>query len=62
MALPVFVIATILIVPIIRNRAQGQLQVLSLAIVGFIYFGWMFEHLAFSRQLQTTRMAICFTC
>ncbi|MFL5242968.1 MAG: phosphatidate cytidylyltransferase [Gemmataceae bacterium] len=47
MALPVFVIAMILIVPILRNRAQGQLQALSLAIVGFIYFGWMFGHLAF---------------
>src|SRR5947207_397686 len=47
MALPVFVIALILIIPILRNRAQGQLQVLALAIVGFIYLGWMFGHLAF---------------
>jgi phosphatidate cytidylyltransferase len=47
MALPVFVIAAILLVPILRNRVQGQLQILSLAIVGFIYFGWMFGHLAF---------------
>ncbi len=47
MAVPVFVIATILVVPIVRNRAQGQLQALSLAIVGFVYFGWMFGHLAF---------------
>ena len=47
MALPVFVIALILIIPILRNQAQGQLQVLALAIVGFIYLGWMFGHLAF---------------
>ena len=47
MPIPVFVIAAILIVPIVRNRAQGQLQALSLAIVGFVYFGWMFGHLAF---------------
>jgi phosphatidate cytidylyltransferase len=47
MALPVFAIAAILVIPIVRNRAQGQLQLLALAIVGFIYFGWMFEHLAF---------------
>ncbi len=47
MALPVFVIAVILVIPIIRDRAQGQLQVLALTIVGFIYFGWMFGHLGF---------------
>lgn len=47
MALPVYVIAVILMIPILRNRAQGQLQAVSLAIVGFIYFGWMFGHVAF---------------
>jgi phosphatidate cytidylyltransferase len=47
MALPVFVIAIILLLPILRNRAKGQLQNVSLAILGFIYFGWMFMHLGF---------------
>jgi phosphatidate cytidylyltransferase len=47
MALPVFVIALILVIPVLRNRAQGQLELLALAIVGFVYFGWMFGHLAF---------------
>ena len=47
MALPVFVIAMILVVPVARNRAQGQLKLLALAVVGFVYFGWMFGHLAF---------------
>ena len=46
-ALPVFVVALILVIPIVRNRAQGQLQGMSLAIVGFVYIGWMFGHLAF---------------
>ena len=46
-ALPVYMIAVLLVIPIARNRAQGQLQVLALAIVGFVYFGWMFGHLAF---------------
>jgi phosphatidate cytidylyltransferase len=45
--LPVFVIALILLVPIARNLVSGQLQCVSLAIVGFIYIGWMFGHLAF---------------
>ena len=52
MALPVYVISAILIIPIVRNRAQGQLQMLALAIVGFLYFGWMFGHLAFLTNAQ----------
>jgi len=46
-AVPVFVIALILLIPILRNRARGQLQNMSLSIVGFIYIGWMFGHLGF---------------
>jgi phosphatidate cytidylyltransferase len=46
MALPVFVIAAILVIPVFRNRGQGQLPLLALAIVGFVYFGWMFGHVA----------------
>jgi phosphatidate cytidylyltransferase len=47
MSAPVFAIALILLIPILRNRTAGQLQALSLAIVGFIYIGWMFCHLGF---------------
>jgi len=46
-ASPAYVIAAIVLVPILRNRAKGQLQQVALAIVGFIYFGWMFSHLGF---------------
>jgi phosphatidate cytidylyltransferase len=44
--LPVYVIAAILLMPILRNRAEGQLQAIALAILGFLYIGWMFGHLA----------------
>lgn len=47
MASPAFVVGAILLVPILRNRAKRQLQQVALAIVGFIYFGWMFSHLGF---------------
>src|SRR5437763_1657916 len=46
-AVPVFAIALILIIPILRNRARGEFQRMSLGIVGFIYIGWMFRHLGF---------------
>lgn len=46
MAMPVFAIAALAIVPVLRNRSQGQLQTLAFAVLGFMYFGWMFGHLA----------------
>lgn len=52
MALPVYVIAILLIIPILRNHPKGQLQALALSIVGFIYIGWMFSHLAFLANAQ----------
>lgn len=45
--LPVYSVALIMLIPILRNRVEGQLQAVSLAIVGFVYMGWMFGHLAF---------------
>ena len=45
--LPAYAIAAIVLVPILRNRTKGQLQQVALAIVGFLYFGWMFSHLGF---------------
>lgn len=47
MALPVYIVSLILMVPIIRDRAKGQLQNLAIAILGFIYLGWMFSHVGF---------------
>src|SRR5262249_37305290 len=46
-ALPVYAVALIMLIPTLRNRVQGQLQSVSLAIVGFVYMGWMFGHLLF---------------
>jgi len=47
MALPVYAITVFLMVPVLRNEAKGQLQAVSLAIVGFLYIGWMLGHFAF---------------
>ena len=59
MIVPVFAIALILLIPILRNRARGELQKMSLSIVGFIYIGWMFGHLGF---LANTTNAYGFLC
>ncbi len=46
-SLPIYAVAVIWLIPIARNRVQGQLQTVSLAILGFMCLGWMFCHLAF---------------
>ena len=59
-AVPVFAIALILIVPILRNRVRGELQRMSLGIVGFIYVGWMFGHLGFLANAWNAYGYLCF--
>jgi phosphatidate cytidylyltransferase len=59
-AVPVFAIALILLMPILRNRARGELQRMSLAIVGFIYIGWMFGHLGFLANARNAYGFLCF--
>jgi len=59
-AVPVFAIALILIIPILRNRARGELQRMSLAIVGFVYIGWMFGHLGFLANAANAYGFLCY--
>jgi phosphatidate cytidylyltransferase len=59
-AMPGFAIALILLIPILRNRASGELQRLSLAIIGFVYIGWMFGHLGFIANARNAYGFICY--
>jgi phosphatidate cytidylyltransferase len=59
-AVPVFAIAVILLIPILRNRARGELQKMSLSIVGFIYMGWMFGHLGFLANAVNAYGFLCY--
>ncbi len=47
MSMPVLVVALIVAIPVARDRTQGQLRLVALAVLGYLYFGWMFGHLAF---------------
>ena len=51
MALPAFVVALLILIPVIANRTKGQVQSLALSIMGFIYIGWMFGHLGYLANL-----------
>jgi phosphatidate cytidylyltransferase len=59
-AVPAFAIALILLIPILRNRARGELQRISLAIIGFVYIGWMFGHLGFIANARNAYGYICY--
>jgi phosphatidate cytidylyltransferase len=59
-AVPVFAIALILLIPILRNRTRGELQCMSLGIVGFVYVGWMFGHLGFMANAVNAYGYLCF--
>ncbi len=59
-AVPVFAIALILIIPILRNRFRGELQRMSLGIVGFVYIGWMFGHLGFLANAVNAYGYLCY--
>jgi phosphatidate cytidylyltransferase len=59
-AIPAFAIGLILLIPILRNRAHGELQRISLAIIGFVYIGWMFGHLGFIANARNAYGFICY--
>ncbi|HMJ06629.1 MAG TPA: phosphatidate cytidylyltransferase [Chthoniobacterales bacterium] len=59
-SVPVFAIALILLIPILRNRYRGELQRMSLGIVAFIYVGWMFGHLGFLANSVNAYGYLCF--
>jgi phosphatidate cytidylyltransferase len=59
-AVPALAIAVILLIPILRNRARGELQRISLAIIGFVYIGWMFGHLGFIANARNAYGFICY--
>ena len=54
LVMPAYAIGLLLTVPILQNRSKGQLRAVSLAIVCYLYIGWMFGHLG---QLADARHA-----
>jgi phosphatidate cytidylyltransferase len=54
------VVALILLLPILRNRAEHALRSISLGLVGFLYLGWMFGHLSRLTDSPNALGYICF--
>ena len=59
-AVLVIVVAMIPVVPILRNRAHGEVHKIALSIVGFLYIGWMFGHLGFLTNAAHPYGFVCY--
>lgn len=62
MALPVYLITVLLALPILRNRSQGQLQIIALAVLGYLYIGWLFLHVAFLANAHNAYGYLLYLC
>lgn len=47
MVVPMWGVALLTLVPIVRNRTEGMLQGFALSVVGIVYFGWFLAHLTY---------------
>lgn len=50
--MPMLLLGTAFLVPLIRNSAKTMIQYTALTMMGFIFFGWSFLHLARLLQLE----------
>jgi phosphatidate cytidylyltransferase len=46
MAAPIYVVAGLCILPILRDRTAGMLQCVALSVMAFVYFGYFLAHLS----------------
>ena len=52
LVLPMYAVALLLIIPVLRNRTEGMIQNAGLSIMGFLYFGWFLGHLSYLTNLK----------
>ena len=52
LVLPMYAVALLLILPVLRNRTEGMIQNACLSIMGFLYFGWFLGHLSYLTNLH----------
>ncbi len=51
MASPIYAVAVLCVVPVLRNRPDGMLQRVALAVMAFVYFGYFLAHLSLLADL-----------
>ena len=58
--IPPLVVALLLLVPILRNRFEGELRKISLGVVAFVLTGWMWGHLGPLANLPNAYGYLCY--
>ncbi len=53
MVAPLWAVAALTLIPIVRNRTEGMLQAFALSVVGVVYFAWFLAHLTYLMQAPT---------
>lgn len=51
-AMPIYCMLGVLAIPILRGEFEGMIQKTCLTILGILYFGWLFSHVAFLTNMQ----------
>ncbi len=46
MATPIYAVALVCLLPVLRNRSEGMLPLVALAVMAFVYFGYFLAHLS----------------
>jgi phosphatidate cytidylyltransferase len=46
MATPIYAVAALCVLPVVRNRTEGMLQRVALSVMAFVYFGYFLAHLS----------------
>jgi phosphatidate cytidylyltransferase len=46
MATPIYAVAALCLLPVLRDRGEGMLQRVALAVMAFVYFGYFLAHLS----------------
>jgi phosphatidate cytidylyltransferase len=46
MATPIYAVAVLCLLPVLRNRSEGMLQRVALSVMAFVYFGYFLAHLS----------------
>ncbi len=53
MVVPMWGVALLTLVPIVRNKTEGMLQDFALSVLGIVYFGWFLAHLTYLSLWQS---------
>ncbi len=57
---PALVVVLLLLVPILRNRVEGEVRKISLGVIAFILLGWMWGHLGLLANSPNAYGYLCF--